>query len=140
VSGESATPVSWLMIEPGWTVVAADGTDVGTVDEVVGDNTNDIFNGLAIVSGLFAKARYVPSEHVGTITEGRVALTMSGDAIERLGEYEQPPASVEFLPEDASIGERLQSATTARIHTHEENVSFLRKLRVALARLLRSRR
>ena len=33
----SAEPVSWLVIERGWTVVAADGTEVGKVEEVVGD-------------------------------------------------------------------------------------------------------
>jgi hypothetical protein len=41
-------PVAWTMIEAGWNVVASDGADVGHVDEVTGDSTADIFNGLAI--------------------------------------------------------------------------------------------
>ena len=32
-----ADPVSWLMIEPGWRVEAADGEEVGRVLEVTGD-------------------------------------------------------------------------------------------------------
>ena len=80
-------PVSWLMIEPGWTVDASDRKEVGTVHEVLGDAEADIFDGLAVVHGLLKRARYVPAESVGEITEGRVALTLTADAFERLGEY-----------------------------------------------------
>jgi hypothetical protein len=82
-------PVSWLMIEPGWTVDASDRKEVGTVQEVLGDAEADIFDGLAVVHGLLKRARYVPAESVGEITEGRVALTLSADAFGRLKEYEQ---------------------------------------------------
>ena len=50
----SDQPVSWLVIEPGWTVVAADGTEVGRVEELVGDSGIDIFNGLAVSTGWLA--------------------------------------------------------------------------------------
>ena len=39
-------PRSWYVVEKGWKVVTAEGTDVGTVDEVLGDETADIFDGL----------------------------------------------------------------------------------------------
>ena len=39
-------PVSWLMIEPGWKVFASDGAEIGSVDEVAGDDGHDIFDGL----------------------------------------------------------------------------------------------
>jgi hypothetical protein len=42
------TPVSWLQIAPGWSVVGSDGEVVGTVLSIVGDKSRDIFNGLAI--------------------------------------------------------------------------------------------
>ena len=67
-------PVAWLMIEPGWEVVAADGEHVGKVEEVVGDRENDIFSGLNVAPHLLGKAEYVPAERVGEITEGRVQL------------------------------------------------------------------
>jgi hypothetical protein len=93
-------PVSWLMIEPGWKVKAAAGKDVGKVIEVVGDSEKDIFNGLAISIGLFAKARYVAAERVTTIVEGEVHLDLPSTAIRGLDEFERPPASEQILPPD----------------------------------------
>ena len=81
-------PVSWLMIEPGWVVEANGGKEVGTVREVLGDEEADIFDGLAVSHGVLHRSRYVPAESVGEITEGRVALTLSSDEFERLGDYE----------------------------------------------------
>ena len=68
-------PVSWLVIEPGWEVVGADGEGVGRVDEVLGDQERDIFDGLQVSAGVLGESRYVPAEEVGTITDGRVQLT-----------------------------------------------------------------
>lgn len=129
----SPDPVSWLVIEPGWEVVGSDGGEIGKVDEIVGDDTEDIFNGLAIVSGLFDKARYVPSEIVGEIVEGRVQLKIPAAAAETLEEFEEPPASIQILPEKASVVERLEGSTIDRVHADQDRVSFWRKLRVWLA-------
>ena len=85
-------PVSWLMIEKGWKVVDAQGDDVGRVEEVVGDTANDIFNGLAVSTGLLGKPRYVPAEQVGEITEGEVQLELAAEHVERLEEHEPPAA------------------------------------------------
>jgi uncharacterized protein YrrD len=85
-------PVSWLMIEPGWKVVDAGGEDIGRIEEVVGDSSNDIFNGLAVSTGLLAKPRYVPAEQVSEITEGRVQLKLPAEHVERLEEHEPPAA------------------------------------------------
>jgi hypothetical protein len=68
-------PVSWLLVEPGWDVVDADGESVGKVDEVLGDEDRDIFDGLQVTSGVLGESRYIPAEEVGGITEGRVQLT-----------------------------------------------------------------
>jgi hypothetical protein len=95
VSGE---PVSWLLIEPGWKVVDAGGSEIGRVEEVVGDSGVDIFNGLSISTGLLAGARYVPAEVVGSITEGSVQLQLSDDEVKDLDAYSEPPPSEEFLP------------------------------------------
>ena len=64
----SRDPVSWLMVEPGWTVVNAQGKKVGKVDEVLGDEEVDIFHGL-LVGG-----QKILAERVGAITEGEVRL------------------------------------------------------------------
>jgi hypothetical protein len=91
-------PVSWLLIEKGWEVEAADGQEVGTVAEVLGDSSLDIFDGLSVTAGLLHRPRYVPAEVVDTIYNGRVRLSVSAEEFERLGEYE-PPQSERFSPE-----------------------------------------
>ena len=92
-------PVSWLLIEPGWTVVAQEGTEVGKVEEVVGDTGEDIFNGLSIATGLLAKPKYVPSERVRAINEGRVELDLSANDVEALDEHDPQPPSEQFRPD-----------------------------------------
>jgi uncharacterized protein YrrD len=79
--------VAWILVEAGWKVEASDGKEVGTVHEVLADEEKDIFDGLAVSSGLLKRPRYVPAESVREITEGRIALTISADAFERLDEH-----------------------------------------------------
>jgi hypothetical protein len=80
-------PRSWYAVEKGWKVLAADGSDVGTVDEVLGDEAADIFDGLAVSQGLGSNPLYVPSEVVGEIVEGEVKLSLPGDQIDGLTPY-----------------------------------------------------
>jgi hypothetical protein len=101
--------VAWLLIEPGWDVVAADGSEIGKVHEVVGDSGKDIFDGLTLSSGVLGKPRYVPSERVKRITEGLVELDMAPDEARQLEEYKEPPPSEEILPESASRWQRFRA-------------------------------
>ena len=132
----SSDPVSWFVIEAGWKVFDASGEQIGSVDEVVGDSSDDIFNGLSISTGLLGRPRYVPSEQVASITEGRVTLRISRAQAERLEEYEEPPTSAEILPEEAGTARRTETAVAAPIHSHEERLNVLTRLRHALRRLL----
>lgn len=95
-----ASPVSWLLIERGWKVVAADGSEIGSVEEVIGDTGKDIFNGLAVSTGLLSRARYVPAERVSAIVEGRVEVDLRGGDADALDEYEGAPASERIRPDD----------------------------------------
>jgi hypothetical protein len=70
-----------MMIEQGWSVVDADGEDVGRIDEVLGDQDADIFNGLQVLTGVLGTPQYVPSESVGDIVEGRVQLELKKDEL-----------------------------------------------------------
>ena len=85
-------PVAWLVVEPGWEVVASDGAKVGSVDQVLGDQNADIFDGLAVAPGVLKRAKYVPSERVGEIVDGRVTLALSQTEFDALDEYEPPVA------------------------------------------------
>jgi hypothetical protein len=98
VSEGDSTPVSWLLIERGWEVVGADGHHVGHVHEIVGDADKDIFNGLAVSTGLLGRPKYVPAERVGEITEGRVRIDLRGDDVETLDEHEEQPPSEQIRP------------------------------------------
>jgi hypothetical protein len=105
----SPDPVSWLMIEPGWTVVDQEGKEVGRVEEVAGDSSRDIFNGLAVAGGLLSRPRYVPAEKVAEIVEGQVRLSVTAAALGRLGEYTEPPPSEQISSERASLAGRIET-------------------------------
>lgn len=62
-------PVSWLLVEPGWTVLDGAGEKVGKVDEVLGDEQSGIFHGL-VVGG-----DEVLAERIAEIREGEIRLT-----------------------------------------------------------------
>ena len=95
-----ADPVSWKVVERGWRVLAGDGSDLGSVDEGVGDSTADIFNGLVVSPGLLRGNRYVPSEQVAEIREGEVQLALDSAAFEALEEWQGTPPSLDILRPD----------------------------------------
>ena len=100
-------PVSWFLIERGWKVVAADDSDVGTVEETVGDSSRDIFDGLKIRTGLFGGSRYVAAEQVETITEGWIRLKLSAEEARDLRSYDEPAPAAQIVPVGASWWTRL---------------------------------
>lgn len=93
-------PVSWLAIKPGWKVFTADGSEFGEVDEVAGDDTTDIFDGLSIATSALGQPRYATAEQVATIEQGAVRLSLDHEQAEQLAQYEQPATSVEIEPDD----------------------------------------
>lgn len=140
-----AEPVSWLMIEMGWKVVAVDGSEVGEVDEVAGDSSEDIFDGLAIATSALGKPRYVPSEQVAEITEGVVRLSLSSEQVEHLGEYLEPATSAEIEPDSKSgVGEALaaeareaEGRLLAPTQRHEGSMNLWRRIAFFFRRLVR---
>lgn len=101
-----ADRVSWKVIEQGWDVVGSGGEELGSVHEVVGDANADIFTGLHVSPGLLRHSRFVPSERVGSIYEGRVEVDLDGEAFDHLAEAHAAPPSAEIradttdLPDD----------------------------------------
>jgi hypothetical protein len=74
----ASEPVSWKVVERGWLVVRADGTEAGRVDEVLGDPEADIFSGLNVSTGTLRRPFYVPAEKVADIRTGRIELAPDG--------------------------------------------------------------
>lgn len=85
-------PASWLVVEPGWKVLAADGSEVGKVHETLGDKERDIFDGFAVSTGLLARPVYVAAERVAEIRHGEVSLELSPTEVDDLEPYEPPRA------------------------------------------------
>jgi hypothetical protein len=110
VTGVRVTdPVSWLQIEKGWNVVTADGTALGAVFEITGDENADIFDGLAIKSKRFAPALYVPAEQVGEIVPGEVRLKITSAEADALQPFTEPPVQEKILPGKAPLGRRVSN-------------------------------
>ena len=63
-----ADPVSWLLVERGWPVLDASGSEIGRVDEVLGDEQSGIFHGL-VVDG-----DEILAERVAEMREGEIRL------------------------------------------------------------------
>jgi hypothetical protein len=139
-----ADPVSWLMIKAGWKVLAADGSEVGEVDEIAGDDNADIFNGLAIATSAFGKPRYVPAEQVAEITDGSVRLSLSREQVAQLGEYLEPATSAEIEPDSkGGFGEalgadvrELEGKVFAPTQKHEHSMNVWRRIAFFFRRLV----
>lgn len=132
----SDDPVSWLLIRPGWKVVASDGAELGEVDEVAGDDEHDLFDGLAVATSRLGKPRYVPSEDVGEITQGVVRLTVTQAEAERYGEYLEPATSAEIEPDGkGGVGEKIEAdvrevegKVLAPTQRHEHSLSLWQRI------------
>jgi hypothetical protein len=140
-----ADPVSWLMIETGWKVLAVDGTEVGEVDEVAGDSSQDIFDGLAIATSAFGKPRYVPSEQIAELSERIVRLSLTPAQVSQLGEYLEPATSAKIETETkGGVGESLAAdarelagRVLAPTQRHEHSMNLWRRIAFFFRRLAR---
>ena len=131
-----AERVSWLMIRPGWKVYASDGTEVGAVDAVAGDETEDIFDGLAVAPSALGKPRYVPADQVADITNGAIHLAITAQQAVALGEYLEPATTAEIEAGDGTgIGSKiaaeareLEGKVFAPIQQHEQPMNLWRRI------------
>ena len=78
-------PISYLVLEKGAAVYAADGEKVGRVTEIRADLEKDIFDGLVVDGSLLpGDDRLVPADQVDEIYERGVALRLDADAFKAL--------------------------------------------------------
>jgi hypothetical protein len=101
-------PVSWRLVEPGWSVLDADGNEIGRVDQVTGDLNADIFDGITIGAGGVddAGARYVPAENVAQILVGVIHLDLSAADAAKLAPYAENVVEPLEALEPAAAAER----------------------------------
>jgi hypothetical protein len=108
-SEPAGEPASYLTLEEGSTVLSSDGEEVGTVEHVLADEEEDIFDGLVIESGghhLFAEAALVDE-----MRARKVSLKLDAAGCRELPEPSENPAVMEAGPDDtvsAGTGEELR--------------------------------
>jgi hypothetical protein len=110
------TAVSWKVIEHGWAVRSSDGEDIGVVFMVVGDENEDIFDGLAIthhkgfaVHNYADLPHYAEASQVASIDDsGEITLAITAEDARDLPVHD-PPVSAEIVPEDASLLDRART-------------------------------
>jgi hypothetical protein len=110
------TAVSWKSIQHGWEVRSRDGEHIGVVFLVVGDENEDIFDGLAITQHRgFAfhnyadRPHYVEADRVGEIDDsGCVTLLIAAEEARHLPLHDVPESAV-IEPETASRMDRIRT-------------------------------
>jgi len=84
---DDGSAISYLALPPGTPVVSADGEALGTVDRVIDNSKEHIFDGIVLrgPAGLL----WVDAPEVARIAERRVTLTLTAQEAEvALGPYE----------------------------------------------------
>ncbi len=90
------TPVAYTALDKGTPVLAADGSEIGTVEHVLQDSSIDLFDGLAVKT--HAGLRFVSADVVGRITTAAVHTTLTDADVAALPE----PQGTEVLDADPS--------------------------------------
>ena len=106
-------PVAWKAVEKGWAVFDRDGEQVGTVDEIAGDENVDIFDGFGIKTGTFRGVKYVPAEIVESIAVGEIRLTIAGNEVARLEDL-RAEVEEQIVPENSTWYQRIAWWLTGR--------------------------
>jgi uncharacterized protein YrrD len=106
-------PVAWKAVEKGWAVYDRDGEQVGTVEEIAGDEEADIFDGFGVKTGTFGAAKYVPAEVVESIAVGEIRLTISGNEVAALDDM-RAEVEEQIIPEGSTWYQRLAWWLTGR--------------------------
>jgi hypothetical protein len=97
---DEGLPEAWEALEPGTAVFASDGTELGTVKEVVGDQREDIFEGL--IAHTHYGERFVSWEQIASIHERGVDLKLDASATAALPPPSTAPAAMEVGVDDVS--------------------------------------
>ena len=103
-------PVAWTQLDEGALVVAADGSEVGHVKEVAGDENADIFDGLVLVHSGRGTDHYIPAERVKGIWPDRVETDLSPQEAASLPAYEEPKVTKWHADTGGGFGARMKRA------------------------------
>jgi hypothetical protein len=108
----SGEPISYIALEEGTPVLAADGDAVGKVAHVLADVEDDIFDGIVIdTTWLPGSQVFADASQVDEIRTDAVTLKLDAEASRSLPEPSANPAVLEAGPDDTvkeGVGEEIQ--------------------------------
>jgi hypothetical protein len=113
--GADEPQVAWIALEAGTAVHAADGSQVGTMKEIAGDEEHDIFHGLVVTAPGSDTDRYIPAERVTGIWPTRVATDLSPEEAGSLEAYTASQVTHWHADEGGGFGARVKRAWNALI-------------------------
>ena len=82
---EHGDPISYQALQRGTPVVASDDVELGTVERVIDNAKEHIFDGIVMIAG--ARQIWVDAPEVARITERRVTLTIDAEEAAALTDY-----------------------------------------------------
>jgi len=84
-----ADPIGWRGIVYDTPVMTSDGARVGTVREVLGSDSEDIFHGLRVGLARGHRDVMVPADNVTSLSNAEVGLDLSQSAVDALPTYDE---------------------------------------------------
>jgi hypothetical protein len=110
VSGASEPQVAWIAIEAGAVVHADDGSQIGTMREIAGDEEHDIFDGLVVTTPGSETPRYIAAERVKGIWPTRIETDLSPHEASSLPVHKATKMTRWHADSDRSFGARVKRA------------------------------
>jgi hypothetical protein len=99
-----------MAIEPDASVVATDGSEIGKLKRVAGDEPHDIFDGLVVTCPGLDGERYIAAERVKSIWANRVETDLTPQEARALEPFQESKVT-EWRPDhDNSFGARMRRA------------------------------
>lgn len=84
---DDETTIAWPAMPQHAPVVDADGDEIGSVAEVLGDESEDIFHGVAMRRSHDGQTVEIPAARIKRITTGHVVTDLSEDEVSGLGHH-----------------------------------------------------
>jgi hypothetical protein len=89
IDGDTGQPVSWRTARYDTPVYASDGTRIGTVREVLGSDSEDIFHGLRVRLDDGGRDVMVPADFAARMTTDRIDLSAEAAELAALPDYDE---------------------------------------------------
>ena len=84
---EDETPVAWQAVPRHAPVFAADGSEIGTADSLLGDEDEDIFHAIVLKRNRDGAMVEVPARRIQKMTTQRVVTDLAATDVATLAPY-----------------------------------------------------